>query len=146
MSFANIGLTANKKAWPTQLHTKKIHNMLRFILGNIQSIVFLFKGDCQLLRFNTEHKWDDNKRGRLKFTEKILSRCYFVHHKSYMDWSETKPNLPPCVTTVYRLVVWRYTSIKIQNSVIATSVNETPVYSVRDFEVPINSSIVKRIL
>ena len=47
--------------------------------------------------------WNDNARGKLKFLEKYMSQCHFVHHKSKMDWTaiETRPpqwqdgNWPP---------------------------------------------------
>jgi hypothetical protein len=29
-----------------------------------------------------EHWWNDTDRGKLKYWEKNLSQCYFVHHKS----------------------------------------------------------------
>ena len=35
-----------------------------------------------------EHSWND--RGQLKYLEKSLSQCYFIHHKSHMDWQRIK--------------------------------------------------------
>jgi hypothetical protein len=32
------------------------------------------------------HWWNDNERGKLKYPEKTLSQCHFVHHKSHTDW------------------------------------------------------------
>jgi hypothetical protein len=31
-----------------------------------------------------ERQWNDTDRGKPKNSEKNLSQCYFVHHKSYM--------------------------------------------------------------
>jgi hypothetical protein len=35
-----------------------------------------------------EHRWDDTDRRRPKGSEKKLSQCRFVHHKSHMDCPE----------------------------------------------------------
>jgi hypothetical protein len=32
-----------------------------------------------------EHRWNEIDRGKPKYSDKNLSQCYFVHHKSYMD-------------------------------------------------------------
>jgi len=31
------------------------------------------------------HSWNDD-RGQLKYLEKSLSQCYFIHHEYHMDW------------------------------------------------------------
>jgi hypothetical protein len=33
-----------------------------------------------------EHWWTDTDRETPKYSEKHLSKCHFVQHKSYMDW------------------------------------------------------------
>jgi hypothetical protein len=32
-----------------------------------------------------EHQWYEIDRGKPKYSEKYLSQCHFVHHKSHMD-------------------------------------------------------------
>jgi hypothetical protein len=36
-----------------------------------------------------ERRWTDIDSGKLKNSEKGLSHCRFVHHKSHMDWPGT---------------------------------------------------------
>jgi hypothetical protein len=43
---------------------------------------------------NVEQWWNDTDRGKLKYSEKTLSECYFVHHKFHMDWPGTDPGPP----------------------------------------------------
>jgi hypothetical protein len=39
------------------------------------------------------HQWNDTARGRPKLSEKILSLCHFLHHKSYMHQPEIEARL-----------------------------------------------------
>jgi hypothetical protein len=32
-----------------------------------------------------EHRWNETDRGKPKYSEKNLSQCHFVYHKSHMD-------------------------------------------------------------
>jgi len=41
-----------------------------------------------------EHWWNDTVRGKPKNSEKNLSQCQIVHHKSHMDWSGIDPGTP----------------------------------------------------
>jgi hypothetical protein len=38
-----------------------------------------------------EHRLNDTDRGRPKYSGRKLSQCYFVLHKSNMDWPGTEP-------------------------------------------------------
>jgi hypothetical protein len=37
---------------------------------------------------SVDHSWNDTDREKLKYTEKNLSECHFVYHKSHMGSSE----------------------------------------------------------
>jgi hypothetical protein len=40
-----------------------------------------------------EHRWNEIDRGKPKYSERSLSQCPFVHHKSHMDRPGIDPGL-----------------------------------------------------
>jgi hypothetical protein len=46
-----------------------------------------------------ERRWNYIDRRKPKNSEKNLSQCHFVNHKSHMDWPGRKPGPPRRLTT-----------------------------------------------
>ena len=63
------------------------------------SWAMFYVGSCQSLkcysvddrRINMEQLWNYNDRGKTEALGDNLPYCYFVHHKSCMDWSGIEP-------------------------------------------------------
>ena len=46
------------------------------------------------MKMSMEYWWNDNDREKPKYSDKNLSECYFVHHKSHMAWPAIEPAPP----------------------------------------------------
>jgi hypothetical protein len=45
------------------------------------------------MEMNIEQSWEDKERENPKYSEENLSTCYFVHHKSQMDYPDIEPGI-----------------------------------------------------
>jgi len=41
-----------------------------------------------------EYWWNDDERDESKYSDKNLSQCHCVHHKSHFDWPGIEPGSP----------------------------------------------------
>jgi hypothetical protein len=46
------------------------------------------------IKMSLEQWWDYIDTGNPKYWEKTLSQCYFVHHKSHVDWLRIEAGPP----------------------------------------------------
>jgi hypothetical protein len=65
------------------------HRSLEDLLCNPVMKMISFFCFCIIM----EHRWNEIDRGKPKYSERNLSQCHFVHHKSYMDWPGSNPGL-----------------------------------------------------
>jgi hypothetical protein len=42
----------------------------------------------------TEHRWNKIDKRKPKYSGENLSQCYFVNHKSHMEWPRIEPGPP----------------------------------------------------
>jgi hypothetical protein len=47
-----------------------------------------------LLFILMEHRWNEIDRGKPKYSERNMSQCHFIHHKSHMDRHGMEPGPP----------------------------------------------------
>jgi len=47
-----------------------------------------------------EHWWNDTDRGKLKNWVKNPTDCYFVHHKSKMEWPGIETRISRCLKVI----------------------------------------------
>jgi len=80
-----------------------------FLEGSQVRPLVLLKRSIKV-KMSMEHWWKDTVRGKPKISEKTLSQCQFVHHKSRMDWSAIQPGTPWWESSGY--TPWRLNSIQ----------------------------------
>jgi hypothetical protein len=64
-----------------------------------------------------EQWWSDTDRGKPKYSEKNLSHCHFVPHKSHTDW----PGIEPGCNMNYIYIFSSYRAVNTPLSVMKTS-------------------------
>ena len=57
---------------------------------------------------NMEDRWNDNNSGKMKHSEKNLSQCQSVRHKSHKDWLRIEPRLEPGLQLTAWAMVWPF--------------------------------------
>jgi hypothetical protein len=79
-----LGLTSNSRS-ETSMGWDDVSELLP-----LTDIFFI----SQMIYGYRERRWNDTDRGKAKNSEKNLSQCHSVHHKSHMDWPGREPGTP----------------------------------------------------
>jgi len=66
---------------------------LRRVNGNVRCKILLARV-IEEWKMSIQHWWIILTGENGSTQEKNLSHCYFIHHKSYMDWPGIKPRPP----------------------------------------------------
>jgi hypothetical protein len=48
------------------------------------------------MKYVNEALVPETDSGKMKYPEKNLCQCRFIHHKFHMDWPRIKPGAPQC--------------------------------------------------
>jgi hypothetical protein len=55
------------------------------------------------MKMSVEHSWNDSDSEKPQYSDKNLSQCHFVNHKSHMDWPGIEIRPPQWSPTTNRL-------------------------------------------
>ena len=77
---------ANHKSESTFLfNAPRLPKSIAFLEGSETSSVCLPGKSNMCMQTSLEHWWNDNNRGKPKYSEKNPSHCHFVHHKPHIE-------------------------------------------------------------
>jgi hypothetical protein len=83
MTYQDVLHFQNVTRFHGTLVNKLIHDNIKSTA--VPEAIFVKLTHYFVLFLVIEHRWNEIDRGNLKYSEKNLSQCYLVHHKSHGD-------------------------------------------------------------